>query len=76
MSQNSIRRRLDRIQAKVSKTTLIDDLIRVRVAGKTQKQADADVLKACRLLIDMAELPPDELEAYQLKFAEFELSCL
>ncbi len=68
MSRKTMLRRLDCLEAKIPKTSLIEDL--QRVAGKTKKQANADAILAYRLLIEAADLPADELEFHQRRLAE------
>lgn len=65
-------RRLDRLEAKIPRSTLIDDLL--RVAGKTQDQANADLIQAYRLTIDAADLPAAELQTHLQRLAEWEES--
>lgn len=70
MSRKAMFRRLDRIQAKIPKTTLFNDLM--RVAGKTQEQANADLVQAYRLTIDAADLPATERQTHLQRLAEWE----
>lgn len=72
MTRHMMFRRLDRLRARIQKPTLIDDLL--RVAGKTQEQANADLVQAYRLMMDAADLPADELETHLRKLADLEQS--
>lgn len=72
MSRHMMFRRLDRLRARIQKPTLIGDLL--RVAGKTQQQANADLVQAYRLMLDAADLPADELEMHRQRLAALEKS--
>lgn len=70
MSRKTMLRRLDHLEEIIPESTLIEQL--ERVAGKTQKQANADVILAYRLRIEAADLPADELELHRRRLAEEE----
>lgn len=70
MSRKTILRRLDHLEEIIPESTLIERL--ERVAGKTQKQANADLILAYRLRIDAADLPTNEFELHLRRLAEEE----
>ncbi len=79
MSRKEMFRRLDRLEARNPESTLFERL--ERVAGKTQKQANADVILAYRLrieavenrlTIDASNLHAEELEWHRRHLAEEE----
>ena len=70
MTRQTMARRLDRLESKIPRSMLFERL--ERVAGKTEKQANADVILAYRLRIEAADLPADKLELHLRRLAEEE----